>query len=188
VVLSVDLYFAGGQRSRHRLRIQNAEHVFPFEHEGELVDVVFDAECEVLCELRMNKSALMWAHQAALSDLPASQWRALAPLRELAGESDPAAMALMRLVIESPQPLLRQRAARLCDLDSALAQRALVTAATRDASPSVRREAAHTLQQLALRRQFEPGSQDYETLLDHLQVETSPAVREQLERVLQIDD
>ena len=63
-----------------------------------------------------------------------------------------------------------------------------MAAAIRDASPIVRREAAHTLLQHALRSQFEPGSQDYQVLLDHLQVETSPAVREQLERLLRIDD
>ncbi|MEE8468049.1 MAG: M1 family aminopeptidase [Planctomycetota bacterium] len=188
VTLDVDLYFTGGRKERHRLRVREEQQVFRFEFEGELVDVVFDARSEILCELALHKPAAMWVHQATLADHPASQWRALGPLREWAEESDPAALALMRLIIDSPQPLLRQRAARLCDFESAPAQRTLMAAAIRDASPIVRREAAHTLLQHALRSQFEPGSQDYQVLLDHLQVETSPAVREQLERLLRIDD
>ena len=66
VMLDVDLYYAGGRTERHRIRVSDEEHIFEFEPqgEGELVDVVFDATSEVLCELRVHKPAAMWVHQA----------------------------------------------------------------------------------------------------------------------------
>lgn len=186
VPLDVDLHFADGSRERHSLRVREERERFRLELPGELVDVVVDPDCTLLADLRVAKPLPMWTHQARLAATPAAQWRALPALRAAAEDDNEAAVTLMRLVVESPQPLLRQRAARLCDFDDLRARRALSLAAAQDPEARVRREAAHCLLQHAARQQFEPGTEEYEAFLIRMQVEPSPAVRAKLAEILQV--
>ena len=186
LVLEVDLFLADGQVVRQRLDVREEREQFLLELPAGLVDLVVDPDASLLAELQVHKDEAMWAHQAGLFDSPASQWRALPALRRMADRSNVAAVALMRLLVESPQPLLRQRAARLCDFDDPRARLTLVNAVTRDPQARVRLEAAQTLSRHAAREQSEPGSTEYQAFLSRLQVETSPAVRRELERLIGI--
>ena len=130
----------------------------------------------------------MWVHQAGLADRPALQWRALGPVAELAPGDEEARLAILRILSESPQPLLRQRAAEVADFPHPLAVSLLVRAATRDREPRVRRAAVHTLLQHSAREQFEPGGAEYEAFLTRLGVEPSPAVRKEIEELLELEN
>ena len=155
--------------------------------EAPLMDLVFDADGGVLAEVRLAKDVEMWAHQAALRDRPVCQWRALGELHRRVEGSEAARVGILRLLVESPQPLLRERAALLSDFADPRAVPTLVRAATTDPVPRVRKAAVHALLQQTARDQFEPGGEEYEAFLGQLPVETSPAVRAAIERLLHLE-
>ncbi len=136
--LAVDLHYADGEVQREWVRIDARLQILPLPLAGELVDVVFDAEAQVLGELVIDKPLEMWLHQVALVERPACQWRALEAVWEAAGESDAALLALLRLDAESPEPLLRQRAAGFLDCDERRARKLLQRRLEVEPSPSTR--------------------------------------------------
>ena len=187
--VDVDLYFASGVRKRHTVRVRErqADFYLPLDGEpSELVDLVFDPECRVLCDIELEKSLSMWIHQSRLETNAAIRWRALNELRGQA-RSKSARTAILRVLLGSPEPLLRERAARLCDFRDGRAWVALVDAATQDPAARVRREAAHTLLQHSLRVNFDPNGPEYARLLAHLGEESSPAVRAKLMELLGLE-
>jgi aminopeptidase N len=184
--VEVEVVQANGTSLVRTLYVRQREQTFLFPLDAPVVDVLFDAPAAVLCELRLDKPAAMWVRQGRRADRPGAQWRALGVLREFADEDPGAARVLLELLTSHPEPLLRQRAARLADFDDPLARRVLVQAVLGDPSARVRREAAHTLQQHAARRRFDSADPDQLRLLEHLGSEPSPAVRAMLERLLEI--
>jgi len=114
VEVAVDLHDVHGGVQRFELRVNEARHSFELPLNAPLVDLVFDADCSVLCELELTKGAGMWAHQASL-DHAGLRWRALGPL-DLArrGGDREAGAALAQIAAEDPEALLRRRALRYC--------------------------------------------------------------------------
>ncbi len=177
-------------RVDHQLVLRDSKATFELPVPGDLLDLVVDADASLLVDLRQAKSTTMWVVQARRSDRPALQWRALTELRAKidahARGHAAAEIALVEAGLGSPEPLLRQRAARLLDFRSPIARQALVHVVLNDPSARVRREAAHTLRQHAARSRFGAGDPDTIQLLEHLQSEPSPAVRHELERLLEV--
>lgn len=186
--IDVELFYTDGRRARHRLRVRERDGEYELPLEGELVDVVFDADCAVLCQLRLSKPTAMWVHQAGLDSRPALQWRALDELHKRAGRDEAARAAILRTLRTSPQPLLRERAAEYADFQDSRARFALVEAVTGDQAVRVRRQAVHTLLQASSRQQFDPDGELYERFLEYLPQETSPAVRDKVLKLLRLEE
>lgn len=184
--VDVDLHYAGGTVRRHTLRVRHARERFELPLQGALVDVVFDADCRILCDISLDKPIAMWVHQARLVENAVAQWRAVAPVRASARRWSSASGALIAMLGGAEEPLLRAHAAEHCDFPEATL--ALVRAATSDVEPRVRRESAQTLLQLALRSELELMDWQRELLREHRDTESSPLVRASLGRVLELAD
>ena len=174
--VDVDLHYADGRVFRHTVRLAAREHGFALALKGELVDVVVDPECRLLCRLELEKPTAMWLHQLRLDGNAAIAWRALDGLRPaLAGSAD-ARSALFEVLETAPEELLRARAAQLASFQEALP--VLLATVARDTDPGVRRAAAEALAGLRL------GAAERQALAASLARETSPATRGVLERLL----
>jgi len=185
--LEVEVHHADGRARTHRLRVREAEQRFVLPVEGEPTDVVIDPRAGVLCELEVHKPLPMFLAQGRRAGAPAAQWRALPVLRAAAPRSHEALLVLLRVLRESPQPLLRQRAARLADLDDPRAHQVLLEALLLDPAPRVRSEAVHTLLQAQARGKFQPNGEHYAALVRALQIDSSPAVQRELRLLLQLE-
>jgi aminopeptidase N len=105
----VELYDGSGP-TRHSLHVAAQREEFRLPLMGELVDFVFDAPCQVLCELDLEKPVAMWLHQARLEAAPL-RWRALDGLQAAAQDGDLRASAALRaLAAGDPEPMLRRHA------------------------------------------------------------------------------
>ncbi|MFT7667544.1 MAG: aminopeptidase N [Planctomycetota bacterium] len=102
--------------TRESLRIDEALQEFKLPVVGDLQDLVFDADCQVLCEIDMQKTPAMWAHQAHKGSA-ALRWRALGELdaarREGAGQAE---RALREIAYGDSQVILRREARRYLSL------------------------------------------------------------------------
>ncbi len=176
--VEVDLCYDEGRRERQVLRVHERSEDFLLPLTGTLADVVFDASASILCEIRLEKSAGMWARQAKLEAEPALQWRAIDPLRaaldgDATGEAEAALLTLAR---RSRWPLLRARAVAACDFPAALGH--LLEVLEGDPAPGVRHSAVIALAAL-------PASPElHQRLQARLTSETSPRVRAALEELL----
>lgn len=166
--VAVDLHYADGRSERFRIRVDEAEEIFRLPLEGELVDLVFESECALLCELRLDKDVQWWIRQLEREDPPA-QWRALEGLEPLLPSSRAAREALRGVMLGSGHALLRQRAAALAGHPDGVED--LLRAVLEDPSPHVRRQAATTLSG----QRLDAGQR--ERLREHLAFERSPATR-----------
>lgn len=184
--VDVDLHYADGSVRRHTVRVREQDQTFLLPLEGELLDVVFDAGGDVLCDVRLDKPTEMWVHQASLAETASAQWRAMDELHRRRSQAI-ARLAILRILRTSPEPLLRERAALYADFRDSRAWVTLVEAAMLDPAVRVRRQAAHTLLQHASREQFEPGGDDYEAFIRRLADEPSPAVRRRIRELLGLE-
>jgi aminopeptidase N len=178
VLIDVDLHYANGDLRRHVIRVNDADKTFQLPLEGSLVDLVFDADCRVLCKIELDKPVEWWTRQA-LRPNSATQWRALDALAPRAANSATAGLALMALLRESKEPLLRGRAAQISRFKAAIPE--LIRCATLDESSHVRAGAVSALLHLDL-----PES-DQSRLRSHLVSENSPMVTSLIKAVLGID-
>ena len=117
----------------------------------------------------------MWARQATRPNA-AAQWRALSVLGQQANASATADLALMAVLRESDQALLRERVAALAVFPAAIPE--LVRCAISDPAARVRRAAARSLAELELE------ASDQTRLRARLDVESSPAVKRALSMAL----
>ncbi|MCP3914250.1 MAG: M1 family metallopeptidase [bacterium] len=188
IPLELDLYYVDGTVARHRVRLDGEQETLRLPlHDAELANVVIDPAGVLLCAIDLDKPLAMWMHQSTLQSAPAMQWRALPRLRELAEREDRARVAILRLATEGPEELLRERASTLADFDDPRAVDVLMRLATSDPAPRVRRAAVHTLIQHSARSQFEPGGDEYEALLTRVGIEPSPAVRSEIQELLELE-
>jgi len=178
--IDVDLHFAGGKVVRHTVRVRELDETFALPLEGELVDIVFDADCRVLCSIRLDKGAPMWMHQAELEENIAARWRALDALHTFVRRSPPVQAFILDVLRNDREPLMRQRAAQYADFAEGAS--VLVLAVLRDESPRVRLEAVKTLTKLFL------NDKQLALLELHLDKETSPAVIKAIRNRLGLQD
>jgi aminopeptidase N len=109
VTVQCDVHDGRG-RTRVSLRVRGASESFRLPLVGEFEDFVFDAPCQVLCELELEKPVEMWLHQVR-EPYSSLRWRALEPLARAASGGDARAQAALRLVARGDsQVLLRRRA------------------------------------------------------------------------------
>jgi aminopeptidase N len=171
---------ADGMRSHSTtLHVGQREEVFELDLDGPLEDLVFDAGCEILCELELEKDCAMWVRQSR-AQRAAQRWRALDPLAALAQHDDAAAEALRACLAHDTQPIVRAKAARRCTFPAA--RPALIDALERDPDAIVRRACADTL------ARQDPTRAEETRLLAHYAHERSPATRRALERQLGLID
>ena len=109
---------------------------------------------------------------------------ALVHLEELSATNDEARTALIRILRQSPEPALRERAAKITQSVGPEWNLALEQAATDDPSLLVRRAALQSLQQRFLQGAWQPGPDEIERLLVFRQREVSPRVLKQLDQLL----
>lgn len=179
VLVPVELHLADGRVERHRLPVGAARAIHELPLDAPLADIVFDADCAVLCELSLEKPAQMWAHQARLAHA-GLRWRALAPLAALAQRGG-RGMEIARTALEErarsdPEPLLRARAIELAGPGAP--SRLLLDVLLTDSAARPRLFAARALDPERLR------GEELSLLRARLGVEPSPAVRAELERLL----
>ncbi len=152
---------------------------------SELRDVIVDPDGDLLARFEIEKPPQMWMRQAGRSDLPVAQWRSLGEVARSAHEGVlAAASALMRVAGESPEPLLRERAAASLDLDDPRAARTLLRLLALDPAARVRRQAAETLLTLT-RAGRELDGEELTLLQQRLGIERSPATRALLEALVE---
>jgi hypothetical protein len=174
----VELRYADGAVQRHLLPVGEPHQDFELPLAGPLADLVFDADCGLLCELSLAKPAAMWARQS-VHEHAGVRWRALAPLVALdraGADGSLARAALARVVERDPEPLVRARALELWGRRAP--REVLVAAAVGDPSARARAFAARALERDRLR----PA--DRESLSARLALESSPRVRAALEELL----
>ncbi len=179
VGVDVALYYAdGGPPERHRVRVSERTNSFELPLRGPLVDVVFDADGDVLCTIECDKPLFMWVHQARIEDGVAARWRAVRALYERGrgARGVPARAELLRMARQDPEPLLRAWAAQHCAFAECLP--ALIEIGAGDSDPVVRRTA------LAVLESFQLKPHTRARLAGLLERDSSPGVREVLRRVL----
>ncbi len=179
VDVAVDLVFADGGRDRHVLRIDAERQSFELPLSGPLVDVVFDAECALLCEIELDKGRAMWLRQASDDTNAALRWRALRALGPLAGGHDGRAVRahFAQVLTADPEPILRLLATRLAAYPELVP--VLCRALERDPDPRVRRAAVSSLAGSPL------DPQTLEFLRERRKTESSPAVGAAIESLLE---
>ena len=179
--VAVDLVRADGAVERHVLRVAAERETFQLPLGGPLVDVVFDADCAVLCEIDCDKGRAMWIRQAGDQRNAALRWRALRALAPFAWgyEGQPVRRALAERLSADPEPIVRWLAASMAGYSDLVPD--LLEALVRDPSPHVRLAAATSL------AGFVHGREAVELLRRAFERETSPAVRGVLSGILGID-
>lgn len=164
--------------TRRTIRVDEQDETFELAFDGDLVDVVFDDDCAVLCELALEKGVALWTHQSEIADNSAARWRAIDGLREAASAADApdARRALIDRLLHDEQPLVRAKAAQACAFDEA--RGALLDALESDTDSGVRFRCARAL------RHRELDARESERMSLHLERERSPLVRRELLRLL----
>ena len=125
--LELELAFVDGARTIRRVSIAEEEYVLRVPAPAGLQDLRVDAHGRVLMELELAKPTSMWVRQLRADDAVVGQWRAIPAVVAAArgGDAD-AAEALIGLARTATEPLLRQRAASVLDLDDPRAARTLL--------------------------------------------------------------
>ena len=175
VPLEIDLHFGSGKVVRHTVALKRREETFELPLEGELIDIVLDPDCKLLCAVELEKSIPMWLHQGELTDQIGARWRALEALH--ANVLNPSVQEfILNTLRNDPEPLMRAHAARLADFPQA--PPILVLAVLRDEEAQVRLAAMESLGRLYL-------TDRQRALLElHLDNETSPGVIARIREII----
>jgi aminopeptidase N len=185
VLVELEVVRRGGERSRIEIPLSEVEATRRVLSGQELVDLIVDPEGDLLAVLDLDKPQAMWLRQVGRVDLPVAQWRAIPHVSRAAAEGAPAAVeALMRLAGESPEPLLRERAAAELGLEDPRAARTLLRLVATDSAARVRHQAAATLLDLVAAGRALRGD-ELSILQQRLGLERSPETRASLEALLE---
>lgn len=186
VPLDLELHFEGGGSRVETLRLDGLENRISVALHRPLVDVTVDPFGVILAGLRVQKNEAAWLAQGLLSRPAVQRQRALPELERLAlAGSVAASQALVRALLESPEPGLRTRAAGFMTFPGPAGVTALLQAAADDPSPSVRSASLHGLVQAFAAERWLPSADDLQALLTLRQRETAPAALERIERLLE---
>lgn len=180
----VEVHFADGSSMRETIVSDEEKEVLILPIAQRVVDVGVDPEGVLLAELDIEKDDASWIQQAGLARSSVERARALPALERLAGTDDRARKALVQVLLESPEPSMREQCTRSMRFESPACALALQQSAASDASPLVRRAALHALLQLFAMGSWQPGVDEIERLLILRQSESSPAALEKLDALL----
>ena len=186
VALDLELHFEGGNSRVETLRFDGPESRLSVPLHRPLVDVIVDPFGAILACLRVEKDEAAWLAQGLLSRPAVQRQRALPELERLAlAGSAAASQALVRALLESPEPGLRTRAAGFMTFPGPAGVTALLRSAADDPSPSVRAASLHGLLQAFAAERWLPSADDLQALLALRQREAAPVALERIERLLQ---
>lgn len=184
--LDLELHFEGGNSRVETLELDGVESRLSVRLQRPLLDVTVDPFGAILADLRVQKSEAAWLAQGLLSRPAVQRQRALPELERLAlAGSAAASQALVRALLESPEPGLRTRAAGFMTFPGPAGVAALLQSAADDPSPSVRAASLHGLLQAFAADRWLPSADDLQALLALRQRETAPAALERIERLLE---
>ena len=183
VELPFVVHFGDGSTREQSLLVEgpNALAVVPLEQS--VVDVSIDPEVTVLADLVVEKEAPLWIAQASLARTAVDRLRAIPELARLAETDEDARRALVGILLQSPEPTLREICAESLTFPGPTAPLALERALTEDPSPWVRRAAAHGLINAFADGRWTPTPDDLSRLNALLEREPSPAVARELEEL-----
>ena len=200
IELPIVVHFEDGTYSRRRMVIDTRKDLLIEPLNQRVIDVGIDPEGVVLGGFDIEKDDASWVAQARLSRSSVERMRAVPELERIAtavpaevSADDPSAVpepieaarqALIRLLLASPEPTLRERCAAALQFPGPAAIGALRRAAGEDPSPWVRRAAFHGLLQAYAGGRWEPGPEDIPELLTLRHREVSPAVVAEIEELL----
>lgn len=196
VELPVVVHFEDGTSSRTRMVIDTRRDLLIEPLSQRVIDVGIDPDGEVLAGFDIEKDDESWVAQARLSRSSIERMRAVPELQRIAtstpGEKsgpsvaviESARKALIRLLLASPEPTLRERCVAALQFPGPAAVGALHKVAGEDPSPWVRRAAFHGLLQAFAAGRWEPGPAEIPDLLSLRQREVSPAALAEIEELL----
>lgn len=184
VTLPVEVQFADGTTARESLVIDQQSNLLIVPLDDRVIDVAIDPEGTVLAGFEIEKDDASWIAQGNLSRSAIDRAQALPHLDRLASTNEEAREALIRILHQSPEPSLRERATQWLHNEGPAYNFALEQAAADDPSPLVRRAALHALLQRFAQGTFEPDIDSFERFLVLQQRELSPAVLEKLEQIM----
>ncbi|MEM9380938.1 MAG: hypothetical protein AAGB93_13380 [Planctomycetota bacterium] len=183
--LPIVVHFADGSTHVDTLSISDRSDLLIVPITERVVDVSVDPDGLLLAEFDVEKDDDAWLAQGALGRTSIDRVRAIPELERMAAEDERARQALIQILLQSPEPALRERCTRSMRFEGPACTLALQRAASEDASPLVRRAALHSLIQLYAQGRWEPTGQEVERMLALQQRETSPGVLRKLEELLE---
>ncbi|MFT5733355.1 MAG: aminopeptidase N [Planctomycetota bacterium] len=183
LTLPIEVHFESGIVQAEELLIDSRSNLLIVPLDDRVVDVAVDPEGTVLASFATEKDDASWIAQGALSRSSIDRARALPRLDELSATSEEARAALIKILLESPEPRLRERCTQWMRFIGPACNLALEQAAAEDPSPLVRRAALHSLLQRFAQGAWTPGVDEVERMLVLEQREQSPGVREKLEEI-----
>lgn len=185
VALDVELHFEDGTSRTETMVLDREETLLVVRLDRPLIDVTVDPAGALLAGVSVEKDESSWLAQGLLSRPAVQRRRALPELERLATNgSAAAAQSLVRLLLESPEPGLREQAAGSFTFPGPTAIAALLRSASEDASPGVRAASLRGLYQAHAAERWLPSDDDVQELLALRQREVSPSALAQIERLL----
>lgn len=182
--LPIVIHFEDGTSRTDTVPVNARENLLVVPITQRVVDVGIDPGGVVLAGFDIEKDDASWLAQALLSRSSVERMRALQDLTRIAEESDEGRNALIRILLESTEPTLRERYASSLTFASPAAVAALQKTASDDPSPLVRRAAVHALLQEFAAGRWEPGEDDVRLLMTLRQREVSPAALREIDELL----
>lgn len=183
--LELTLHFDDGSTRQETMILDREETLLVVRLDARLIDVTVDPRGVLLADLRVEKDEASWLAQALPSRSAVERRRAIPALETLAiAGSDAARQALVRILLESPEPTLREHCATAITFPGPAAVAALLQAAEEDESPRVRRASLRGLYQAFAGERWAPSDEEVQQLLALRQREVAPSALEQIERLL----
>jgi len=183
VELPFVVHFADGSTREQSVLVDGPSALAVVPLEQSVVDVSIDPEAAVLADLVVEKEAPLWIAQASLARTAVDRLRAIPELARLAETDQEARRALAGILLQSPEPTLREICAESLTFPGPTAPLALERALTEDPSPWVRRAAAHGLLNAFADGRWTPTPEDLSRLNGLLEREPSPAVAQELDEL-----
>lgn len=189
--LALQFELANGTLVRRVFPLRAARDSFTAWFGTAVVDAVIDPEGHLCAAFTVDKGSdawgvAAWARQAAPTATATARWRAIRTLATLAESVPEALPSLLLMVAQDPAPGIRRRVLERISSRDPRVQPVALRALEADPDPRVRRAAARALLQLHARGALDADSLVLERLAVRRQVESSPAVREVLDRLLSL--
>ena len=183
--LPVVVHFADGSTHDEVLSVTDRSALLIVPITERVVDVAIDPDGLLLAEFDIEKDDSSWLAQATLGRSSLDRFRALPELERIAQTDERGRQALIQILLQSPEPSVRERCTQSMRFEGPACPLALQRAAAEDASPLVRRAALHSLLQLYAQGRWEPTGDELERFLNLRQNEISPGVLEKLDAILE---
>lgn len=186
VELPFVVHFGDGSTREETVLIDGASALAVVPLEQPVVDVSIDPDATVLADLVVEKDASSWIAQASLARTAVDRLRAVPELARLAETDEDARRALAGLLLQSPEPTLREVCAGAITFPGPGGRLALERAVAEDPSPWVRRAAAHGLLNAFADERWTPTPEDVARLRVLINRESSPAVVQELDELITV--